>query len=199
MRNKTSSSLQKTYDECYLICSTAVYFEGQVSKDKSIASNFGPLICKYLALQWNNANNFNRATKQKPCDHGEPRSIKSTTTMPTVYQQVIFRGQRPKRHWRTVCEIWRCNAKNVWTYWRHSSSQDRRKQRLMQHPRSQLARYRRQFPKLQDKAPSWSTTREALLEVAPFLLLHTPNCRDPRLPHFQRDHLSCQRTAPNKQ
>lgn len=31
MRNKTSSSMQKTYDECYLICSTAVYFEGQVS------------------------------------------------------------------------------------------------------------------------------------------------------------------------
>ena len=32
MRNKTSSSMQKTYDECYLICSTAVYFEGQVSR-----------------------------------------------------------------------------------------------------------------------------------------------------------------------
>ena len=30
MRNKTPSSMQKTYDECYLICSTAVYFEGQV-------------------------------------------------------------------------------------------------------------------------------------------------------------------------
>ncbi len=30
MRNKASSSMQKTYDECYLICSTAVYFEGQV-------------------------------------------------------------------------------------------------------------------------------------------------------------------------
>ena len=30
MRNKSSSALQKTYDECYLICSTAVYFEGQV-------------------------------------------------------------------------------------------------------------------------------------------------------------------------
>jgi hypothetical protein len=27
---RASSSLQKTYDECYLICSTAVYFEGQV-------------------------------------------------------------------------------------------------------------------------------------------------------------------------
>lgn len=30
MRNKNFSSLQKTYDECYLICSTAVYFESQV-------------------------------------------------------------------------------------------------------------------------------------------------------------------------
>lgn len=30
MRNKPASSMQKTYDECYLICSTAVYFEGQV-------------------------------------------------------------------------------------------------------------------------------------------------------------------------
>ncbi|KAL8653981.1 MAG: hypothetical protein Q9210_001788 [Variospora velana] len=30
MRSKPSSSMQKTYDECYLICSTAVYFEGQV-------------------------------------------------------------------------------------------------------------------------------------------------------------------------
>lgn len=30
MRPKTTSSLQKTYDECYLTCSTAVYFEGKV-------------------------------------------------------------------------------------------------------------------------------------------------------------------------
>jgi len=30
MRNKPSSSMQKTYDDCYLMCSTAVYFEGQV-------------------------------------------------------------------------------------------------------------------------------------------------------------------------
>ena len=30
MRNKPASSMHKTYDECYLICSTAVYFEGQV-------------------------------------------------------------------------------------------------------------------------------------------------------------------------
>ena len=31
MRSKPFSSMQKTYDECYLVCSTAVYFEGQVS------------------------------------------------------------------------------------------------------------------------------------------------------------------------
>ncbi|EEH48823.2 uncharacterized protein PADG_04902 [Paracoccidioides brasiliensis Pb18] len=29
MRSKTLSTLQKTYDECYLMCSTAVFFEGQ--------------------------------------------------------------------------------------------------------------------------------------------------------------------------
>lgn len=30
MRPKIVSSLQKTYDECYLTCSTAVFFEGKV-------------------------------------------------------------------------------------------------------------------------------------------------------------------------
>lgn len=30
MRPRPASSMQKTYDECYLLCSTAVYFEGQV-------------------------------------------------------------------------------------------------------------------------------------------------------------------------
>jgi hypothetical protein len=29
-KNAPASSMQKTYDECYLICSTAIYFEGQV-------------------------------------------------------------------------------------------------------------------------------------------------------------------------
>ncbi|KAL2072441.1 hypothetical protein VTL71DRAFT_11784 [Oculimacula yallundae] len=38
MRNKTSSSLQKTYDECYLICSTAVYFEGQGNEAEALRS-----------------------------------------------------------------------------------------------------------------------------------------------------------------
>ncbi|MCJ1310969.1 hypothetical protein MMC25_004638 [Agyrium rufum] len=38
MRNKPSSSMQKTYDECYLICSTAVYFEGQNNEAEALRS-----------------------------------------------------------------------------------------------------------------------------------------------------------------
>lgn len=30
LRKAPASSMQKTYDECYLTCSTAIYFEGQV-------------------------------------------------------------------------------------------------------------------------------------------------------------------------
>ncbi|KFY20902.1 hypothetical protein V491_03338 [Pseudogymnoascus sp. VKM F-3775] len=38
MRNKNFSSLQKTYDECYLICSTAVYFESQGNESEALRS-----------------------------------------------------------------------------------------------------------------------------------------------------------------
>ncbi|ERF72963.1 hypothetical protein EPUS_05044 [Endocarpon pusillum Z07020] len=38
MRNKPGSSMQKTYDECYLICSTAVYFEGQNNEAEALRS-----------------------------------------------------------------------------------------------------------------------------------------------------------------
>jgi hypothetical protein len=32
MRNKALAGLQKTYDDSYLSCSTAVYYEGQVRR-----------------------------------------------------------------------------------------------------------------------------------------------------------------------
>ncbi|OJJ82828.1 putative AAA family ATPase [Aspergillus glaucus CBS 516.65] len=35
---KTTSSLQKTYDECYLTCSTAVYFEGKNNEAEALRS-----------------------------------------------------------------------------------------------------------------------------------------------------------------
>ena len=50
MRNKPSSSMQKTYDECYLICSTAVYFEGQVCSSVRVMLSRGkPLTREGLA------------------------------------------------------------------------------------------------------------------------------------------------------
>ncbi|KAK5942711.1 hypothetical protein PMZ80_005277 [Knufia obscura] len=38
MRNKPMQSMQKTYDECYLICSTAVYFESQNNETEALRS-----------------------------------------------------------------------------------------------------------------------------------------------------------------
>ncbi|KAI9038168.1 putative AAA family ATPase [Aspergillus affinis] len=38
MRPKPASSLQKTYDDCYLMCSTAVYFEGQNNEQEALKS-----------------------------------------------------------------------------------------------------------------------------------------------------------------
>ncbi|KAL8711032.1 MAG: hypothetical protein Q9220_004413 [cf. Caloplaca sp. 1 TL-2023] len=38
LRTKPSSSMQKTYDDCYLICSTAIYFEGQNNESEALRS-----------------------------------------------------------------------------------------------------------------------------------------------------------------
>ncbi|KAI9762745.1 MAG: hypothetical protein M1840_001154 [Geoglossum simile] len=38
MRSKQSSSLQKTYDECFRTCSTAIYFEGQNNEAEALRS-----------------------------------------------------------------------------------------------------------------------------------------------------------------
>ncbi|KIX00741.1 uncharacterized protein Z518_09806 [Rhinocladiella mackenziei CBS 650.93] len=38
MRSKPASSMQKTYDECYLHCSTAVFFEGQGNEPEALRS-----------------------------------------------------------------------------------------------------------------------------------------------------------------
>ncbi|OJJ40327.1 hypothetical protein ASPWEDRAFT_22519 [Aspergillus wentii DTO 134E9] len=38
MRSNAASSMQKTYDECYLMCSTAVYFEGQNNEEEALRS-----------------------------------------------------------------------------------------------------------------------------------------------------------------
>ncbi|GAB7337382.1 hypothetical protein MBLNU457_g2729t1 [Dothideomycetes sp. NU457] len=38
MRQKPATSMQKTYDDCYLICSTAVYFESQSNETEALRS-----------------------------------------------------------------------------------------------------------------------------------------------------------------
>ncbi|KAI4234556.1 MAG: hypothetical protein LQ349_003723 [Xanthoria aureola] len=38
LRTKPSVSMQKTYDDCYLICSTAIYFEGQNNEAEALRS-----------------------------------------------------------------------------------------------------------------------------------------------------------------
>ncbi|KPI34936.1 putative AAA domain-containing protein [Cyphellophora attinorum] len=38
MRSKPASSMQKTYDECYLMCSTAIFFEGQNNEAEALRS-----------------------------------------------------------------------------------------------------------------------------------------------------------------
>ncbi|KAI5279923.1 hypothetical protein KEM52_004239, partial [Ascosphaera acerosa] len=38
LRGNAASSLQKTYDEAHMICSTAIYFEGQHDEDEALRS-----------------------------------------------------------------------------------------------------------------------------------------------------------------
>lgn len=45
MRKAPATSMQKTYDECYLICSTAIYFEGQVRSEEAA------LVCRFLSIR----------------------------------------------------------------------------------------------------------------------------------------------------
>jgi hypothetical protein len=71
MRNKPASSMQKTYDECYLICSTAVYFEGQVRWRNTSCERY------------NTDTSSCRTMRPKPYARGGLLSTRSTTTMLT--------------------------------------------------------------------------------------------------------------------
>lgn len=110
MRNKASSSMQKTYDECYLICSTAVYFEGQVCSSSSSYPSIHLTADHYP---------FNRTTKPRHYDHGVLHSIKSTITMLTGFRQITSQSQRPRGPCRNHFGIWSSNARNASIFWKH--------------------------------------------------------------------------------
>ena len=117
MRNKASSSMQKTYDECYLVCSTAVYFEGQVCSSSSSPPSIRPCADRHL---------LDRTTKQRRYAHGVLHSIRSTITMLTGSRQTTSRSRRLRGRCRNLFGTWSCNAKNAWTYWKHYERVGRR-------------------------------------------------------------------------
>ena len=110
MRNKASSSMQKTYDECYLVCSTAVYFEGQVYSSSCSEQPVDPPADYHL---------LDRITKQRRYGHGDLHSIRSTTTMPTGSRQITSQSQRPRERCRNHFGTWSCSARSAWIFWKH--------------------------------------------------------------------------------
>ena len=110
MRNKASSSMQKTYDECYLVCSTAVYFEGQVCSSSSSYQSIHLIADHYP---------FNRTTKPRHYDHGVLHWTRSTITMLTGFHQTTSQSQRPRGPCRNHFGIWSSNARNVSIFWKH--------------------------------------------------------------------------------
>jgi hypothetical protein len=90
MRNKTASSFQKTYDDCYLICATAVYYEGQVRFPIVDANYQAPeKIYDRIESPADGIVPHCRGMKPKPYDHGDQPWTRFTTTMPIGFLQGI--------------------------------------------------------------------------------------------------------------
>lgn len=101
-------AMQKTYDDCFLTCSTAVYFEGQASIPQSTPQEG----CAYRYLR------TYRTTKPKHYAHGETRWTKYTTTTPTKGLLGIGREQRRSGLLQIHYINWNYNAGSVWIFWR---------------------------------------------------------------------------------
>ena len=91
MRNKTSSAMQKTYDECYLTCSTAVYFEAQVGIQAFL------LAFPFLVTD---THNFHRIMNMKHFVPGVVLSITSTTSMLTRSHQTFSQRRRRRKPYK---------------------------------------------------------------------------------------------------
>ena len=135
--------MQKTYDECYLVCSTAVYFEGQVCCISFGARSIHPL-ADYKMLA--------RITKQRLYAHGVLHSIKSIITMPTESRQITSQSPRPRERYKNHSGTWSCNARSAWIFWKHCERVGRRyrltETRLVAAAARQRAAGRRCLPSL---------------------------------------------------
>ncbi|KAJ5086884.1 hypothetical protein NUU61_008191 [Penicillium alfredii] len=88
MRPRPASSMQKTYDECYLLCSTAVYFEGQVC---SVGGGKMAVIPKLLMPQQNNEEEALRSWRSalETIYHHNARRVPSTYTPKSETEKVL--------------------------------------------------------------------------------------------------------------
>lgn len=122
MRNNTASSMQKTYDECYLKCSTAVYFEDQVRfithRSPLLRSAFDvALRMRPNELPGSRADRHCcRITKRRPSVPGAPPWTRSTIIMPTASLPNTVPDPRRRGRCRNHCGTWRCNARSASTF-----------------------------------------------------------------------------------
>ncbi|QKX63400.1 uncharacterized protein TRUGW13939_10570 [Talaromyces rugulosus] len=75
MRPKPSSSMQKTYDECYLMCSTAVYFEGQNNEAEALRSWRSALETIYYHNAYRVPVNYNPKSETEKALQGSIRQL----------------------------------------------------------------------------------------------------------------------------
>lgn len=104
-----ANTTQKAYDEAFLACSTAVYFEGQVR------SRWKPLgiICSTNSACC-------RTTRRKLCDPGRRLSTTSATTTPAATPRRTAPPPKQNGPCWSPCDSWSCSARSEWICWKPS-------------------------------------------------------------------------------
>lgn len=172
LRNRTPMSvLQKTYDESYLTCSTAVYYERQVRISPTFVALLGLCSC---TIPENSHTFDHRATKRRRCGAGSRLENRYMTITRTGCCPTTCPVRKPRGHWSTACGSWSCSAKNALTYWKPSGYHGRKTQRC--NTPARLARTR--FERLQTTR-ALRRRKRAGLAKGRFQQSHTQNWRDP--------------------
>ncbi|GAB7361383.1 hypothetical protein MBLNU230_g1438t1 [Neophaeotheca triangularis] len=75
MRKTPASSMQKTYDECYLTCSTAIYFEGQNNEAEALRAWRGALDQIYYHNAYKMPSSYTPRSETEKALHDSLRSM----------------------------------------------------------------------------------------------------------------------------
>jgi hypothetical protein len=104
-----ANTTQKAYDEAFLACSTAVYFEGQVSANTEAEAKR----CKdHIDAV------YGRTMRKKLCGRGRLHLITSTTTMPVATPPRTVQPRPQRKPFSNLYDNSNYNAKRGWTYWK---------------------------------------------------------------------------------